>query len=122
MRTVVLSTAMIAGVVWLGIAPAKSASPTILGIGHTNFQVSAVEHVGFRRRFYRRYGYPMPYAYYPPPYGYYVPPSAYAYPPATGSYPPPDGAYADAPPPEGAYDEPSPDGYYNDAPPPEGYQ
>ena len=81
MRAVVFSTAVIAGVVWLGIAPAKTASPTVPGIGNTNFQTSAVERVGFRRRFYRRYGYRVPYAYYPPAYGYYVPPSAYAYPP-----------------------------------------
>lgn len=131
MRTVVFSTVMIAGVAWLGLAPAKASSPTAPGIGHTNFQVSAVERVGFRRRFYRRYGYPMPYAYYPPAYGYYVPPSAYAYPPGTGYYPPPDGAYSDAPPsddtyadtspPDGPYADPSPDGYYTDAPPPDGY-
>ena len=123
---------MIAGVVLLGIAPAKAASPTVPGIGNSNLQIATVERVGFRRRFYRRYGYPVPYAYYPPAYGYYVPPSAYAYPPATGYYPPADGAYADAPPPDGYYTDapPPPDGEYPDAPPdgnypdtppPEGY-
>ena len=125
MRTVVFSTAMIAGVVLLGIAPAKAAFPTVPGIGNTNFQIATVERVGFRRRFYRRYVYPMPYAYYPPAYGYYVPPSAYAYAPTgyslAGAYadaPPPDGHYIDAPPPGGAYaDAPLPGGAYADAPP-----
>ena len=122
MRAVVFSTAVIAGVVWLGIAPAKTASPTVPGIGNTNFQTSAVERVGFRRRYYRRHGYPVPYAY-PPAYGYYVPPAAYAYPPpATDYYPPADGTYADAPPSDGAYaDAPPADGTYADAPPPDAY-
>jgi hypothetical protein len=122
MRIVVFCTAMIAGAVGLGIAPAKAVSPTVPGIGNTTFQVAAVERVGFRRRYYRRYGYPVPYAYYPPAYGYYVPPSAYAYPPATGYYPPPVGAYADAPPPDDYYsDAPPPNGEYVDTPPPEDY-
>ena len=119
MRTVVFSIAVIAGVIWIGIAPAKAAS--LPGIGNTNFEVAGVERVGYRRRYYRRYGYPAPYAYYPPAYGYYVPPPAYAYPPAPRYYPPPDGAYADAPPPDGDYTRaPPPDSDYADAPPPEG--
>ena len=89
-------------------------------MGNTNIQATTVENVGYRRRFYRRYGYPVPYAYYPPAYGYYGPPSAYAYPPAIGHYPPPDGNYADAPSPHGDYaGAPSPDGEYADAPPPD---
>ena len=115
MRTVLLSTAVIAGVVWMGTAPANAAPPSMSGIGNRSIQVATGERVGYRRRYYRRYGYPVPYAYYPPPYGYYVPPSAYA-------YPPPDIDYAGAPPPEGDYaDAPPPEGDYADAPPPEDY-
>jgi hypothetical protein len=132
MRTVVFSAAVIAGVVWMGIETANAAQQSVSGIGNTNIQAATVESVGYRRRFYRRYGYPVPYAYYPPAYGYYGPPSAYAYPPAIGHYPPPDDNYADAPPPDGNYanapppdgnyaNAPPPDGNYADAPPPEGY-
>ncbi len=125
MRTVLFSTAVIAGVVWMGIEPANAGPQSVSGIGNTNIQAATIESVGYRRRYYRRYyrryGYPAPYAYYPPAYGYYVPPSAYAYPPAIGHYPPPDGNYADAPPPDGDYaDAPPPDGNYADAPPPNG--
>ena len=84
MRTVLFSTAVIAGVVWMGIEPANAGPQSVSGIGNTNIQAATVESVGYRRRYYRRYGYPAPYAYYPPAYGYYVPPSAYAYPPAIG--------------------------------------
>ena len=107
MRTVLFSTAVIAGVVWIGIEPANAGPQSVSGIGNTNIQAATVESVGYRRRYYRRYyrryGYPAPYAYYPPAYGYYGPPSAYAYPPAIGHYPPPDGNYADAPPQDGDY-------------------
>ena len=138
MRTVVFSTAVIAGVVWIGIAPTHAAPLSMSGIGNTDIQVATVKNVGYRRRYYRRYGYPVPYAHYPPAYGYYVPPAAYAYPPAIGYVPRPDGDYVDAPPPEGDYsDAPPPEvdygdegdygnalppeGDYADAPPPEGY-
>ena len=115
MWTVLLSTTAIAAVIGMGMAPAKAASLSTLAAGNTNIQVAPAENVGYRRRFYRRYGYPVPYAYYPPAYGYYAPPSAYVYPP------PPVGAYADAPPPEGDYaDAPAPDGDYVDAPAPDG--
>jgi hypothetical protein len=80
MRTLVLSTAVIAGVVWIGIAPANAAPPSMSGIGKTNIEVGTVKNVGYWRRYYRRYGYPVPYAYYPPAYGYDVPPAAYTYP------------------------------------------
>jgi hypothetical protein len=121
MRTVVFSAAVIAGVVWMGIETANAAQQSVSGIGNTNIQAATVESVGYRRRFYRRYGYPVPYAYYPPAYGYYGPPSAYAYPPAIGHYPPPDDNYADAPPPDGNYaNAPPPDGNYANAPPPDG--
>jgi hypothetical protein len=120
MRTVLFTTAVIAGVFWMGTAPANAAPPSMSGIGNTGIQVARSEPVGYRRRYYRRYGYPVPYAYYPPPYGYYLPPSAYAYPPAIGHYPPPDIGYTDAPPPEGDPAEAPPEGDYADAPPPEG--
>jgi hypothetical protein len=90
------------------------------GLSNTSLQVASIENVGYRRRYYRRYGYPVPYAYYPPGYGYYPPPPAYAYPPAYDVYPPPpvngeyqteDGGYADYPPDSGDYDYPPPNGY-----------
>jgi hypothetical protein len=140
MWTVFFNSAVIVGVVWMGTAPANAAPPSMSGIG-TSIQVATSERVGYRR-YYRRYGYPVPYAYYPPPYGYYVPPPAYAYPPPDIDYagaPPPDGDYGDTspegnyaaappdgddgdvPPAEGDYAGAPPDGEYGDAPPPEGY-
>lgn len=112
MRTVLFHTAVIAGVIWMGTAPSNAAPPSMSGIGNTNIQAATVKNIGYRRRYYRRYGYPMPYAYYPPPYGYYVPPSAYAYPPPDIGYAgaPPEGGYSDAPPPEGDYAD-APEGY-----------
>jgi hypothetical protein len=112
----------VVGVVWMGTAAADAATPSMPGIGNTSIQVATGERVGYRR-YLRRYGYPVPYAYYPPPYGYYVPPPAYAYPPPDIGYagvPPPDGDYGNAPP-EGDYAGVPPDGDYGDAPPPEGY-
>jgi hypothetical protein len=139
MRTVLLNGAVIAGVVWMGTAPADAAPPSMSEIGETSIQVATGERVGYRR-YYRRHGYRVPYAYYPPPYGYYVPPPAYAYPPQDFDYAdvppdgdygdaPPDGDYADVPPdgdygdapPDGDYADAPPDGDYGDAPPPEGY-
>jgi hypothetical protein len=132
MRTVLFNSAVIVGVVWMGTAPADAAPPSMSGIGHTSIHVATGEQVGYRR-YYRRHGYPVPYAYYPPPYGYYVPPPAYAYPPPDIDYAgppppdgdygdaPPDGDYGDAPPAEGDYADAPPDGDYGDAPPPEGY-
>jgi len=120
MRTGLFSSAVIAGVVWIGISPVKAVPQSMPEMGNTNFQIDRVENVGYRRRYYRRYGYPVPYAYYPPAYGYYVPPSAYVYPQPFDYYPPPDSNYAGAPPPEGDYAEAPPPGDYADAPPPEG--
>jgi hypothetical protein len=71
MRTFLFSTAMIAGVVCTGVAPARAAPQPVLGFTATKVDVASVEDVGYRRRYYRRYGYP--YAYYPPAYGYYPP-------------------------------------------------
>jgi hypothetical protein len=81
MRTVLLNSAVFVGIVWMGTAAANAAPLTISGIGNTRSQVAIGERVGYRR-YYRRHGYPVPYAYYPPPYGYYVPPPVYAYPPS----------------------------------------
>ena len=129
MRTVLFATAVIAGIIWMSTTGANATPPSMSGIGDTGIQVAKSERIGYRRRYYRRYGYPVPYTYYPPPYGYYLPPSAYevcflslahttGY--TDGSPPqgdhaevPPEGDYADAPPPD--------DGDYADTPPPEGY-
>jgi hypothetical protein len=128
MRTLVFSTAVIAGVVWIGMAPANAAPPSMSGIDNTNIKVGTVKNIGYWRRYYRRYGYPVPYAYYPPAFGYYVPPAAYAYPPATSYAPPPEADYGDAPPSEGDYNDGGnygngqpQEGDYAGAPPPEGY-
>jgi hypothetical protein len=121
MRTLLSSTAMIAALVWIGMAPATATPRSMLGIGNTNAQVALVEQVGYWRRYYRRYGYPVPYGYYPPTYGYYLPPSTYAY-PSEGDYadaPPADGDNVDAPP--GDYVDAPPQGDYADGPPPESY-
>ena len=67
MRTVLFNSAVIMGVVWMGTAPADAAPPSMSGIGNTSIQVATGERVGYRR-YYRRHGYPVPYAYYPPPY------------------------------------------------------
>ena len=114
MRTVVFTTAVIASVVWMGAA-ATNAAPSMLELGNTSIKVATGERVGYRRRYYRRYGYPVPYAYYPPPYGYYLPPPEYAYPPDAGA-PLTEGGYADAPPPDGDYadDAAPPNGDYGD--------
>jgi len=128
MRTVLFITAVIAGVTWLGMAPVGAAL-SAPAMGKTSIQVALVENVGYRRRYYRRYGYPVPYAY-PPAYGYYLPPAVYAYPPAIGYYPPPVGDYVGAPPSEGDYagvpdegypEDAPPEADYADTPPPNGY-
>jgi hypothetical protein len=90
MRNPLLSiTALFAGVVCMCLVPAKAAPQLrMLGIA-AKVQARAVEDVGYRRRYYRRYR--PPYAYYPPAYGYYYPPPAYGYyypPPAYGYYAP----------------------------------
>ena len=84
MRTFLFSTAMIAGVVCTGVAPARAAPQPVLGFTATKVDVASVEDVGYRRRYYRRYGYP--YAYYPPAYGYYPPPAYGYYAPAYPAY------------------------------------
>ena len=128
MRTLVFSTAVIAGVICIGMAPANAVSPSMSGIDNPNIKVGTLRTIGYWRRYYRRYGYPAPYAYYPPAYGYYGPPAAYAYPPATSYAPPPEADYGDAPPSEGDYNDEGnygngqpQEGDYAGAPPPEGY-
>ena len=118
MRTIVFGPAVVAGVAWLSMAPATAASPTMPGMSSSDVQVPTVETIFFRRRYYRQFGYPLPYGYYPLA-GYYVPPAPYTYPP--GYHSSPDDGYADAPPLDG-YDTDAPpvDGGYADAPPVDG--
>jgi hypothetical protein len=126
MHTVSFITAMLSCVVCMVLVPAKATAQPMPELAAAKTHLGVVEGVGWRRRYYRRNGYPVPYAYYPPGYGYYLPPAAYVYPPAIG-YDLPEG-YGVAPPPEGAYvdendygDALPPEGDYADAPPPEGY-
>jgi hypothetical protein len=78
MRTVLFIIAMIGVAVCTGLVPAKAAP--MPGIAATKAQVGSVEDVGWRRRYWRHYGYAVPYAYgyYPryyvhPAYPYYGP-------------------------------------------------
>ena len=80
MRHLLFGAAVIVGMGFAGSAPAAAAPLTISGLSGQSANVGAVEKIGWRRQ-YRRYGYPVPYAYYPPAYGYYAPPPAYAYAP-----------------------------------------
>jgi hypothetical protein len=45
MRTVVFSTAVIAGVVWIGMVPANAAPPSMSGIDVTNIRVGTVKNM-----------------------------------------------------------------------------
>jgi hypothetical protein len=63
MRSPLFITAMLAGVVCMGVVPAKATPQPMPGIAATKAQLAPVEDVGWRRRY--RYGYPVPYAYYP---------------------------------------------------------
>ena len=85
MRCVLFSTALVAGVIGAGLVPAKATPLTLPGINSWNVEAAPVERVGYWRRYYRRYGSPVPYAYYPPAYGYYPPAYGY-YPPAYPAY------------------------------------
>ena len=76
MRTPLYITAMLAGLVGIGLLPAKATPQLMQGMAD-KAQIGAVEDVGWRRRAYRRWG--PPYTYYPPAYGYYYPPPAYGY-------------------------------------------
>ena len=119
MRRLLFSAAVI-GVAG-GIVPATATPLAISGFSSQNVEPTRVEKVGYRRRQYRRYGYPVPYAYYPPAYGYYVPPPAYAYPPAYSDYPLPP-ANSDYPPADGDDGNyPPANGDYGDYPAENGY-
>ena len=103
--------------------PATATPLAISGLSSQSTEATLVEEIGWRRQ-YRRYGYPVPYAYYPPAYGYYAPPPAYAYyPPAYDSYaPPPAAANGDYSSADGDYgDYPPANGDYGDYPPADGY-
>ena len=119
MRCLLLSAAVIVGVVWESSIPAE-ASPLMPGLVSANVDTTPATEVGWRRQYWR-HSYPAPYAYYPPAYGYYAPPVPYAYyPPARGYYVPvpsngdypSDGDYADYPP--AGTDYPPPDGDYGE--------
>ena len=133
MRRLLFGAVLIVGVVFGCLVPATATPLAISGLSSKSTEANLVEEIGWRHQ-YRRYGYPVPYAYYPPAYGYYAPPPAYAYaPPAYDSYTPPpavDESYA--PPPaiaEGDYsaadgdygDYPPVNGEYGEYPPAEGY-
>ena len=117
MRHLLFGTAVIVGMGFAGLAPAVAAPLIISGLSSQTADVSAVEKIGWRRQ-YRRYGYPVPYAYYPPAYGYYAPPPAYAYaPPAYATYAPPPAVDESYAPPAVAEGDYSPaDGDYGDIP------
>ena len=127
MRHLLFGAAVVIGAGFAGLAPAAAAPPAMSGLSSQRADVTAVEEIGWRRQ-YRRYGYPVPYAYYPPAYGYYAPPPAYAYaPPSYDSYAPPpavaEGDYSTGEeygdyPPNGEYPE---NGEYGEYPPAEGY-
>jgi hypothetical protein len=85
MRSVLLFiTALLAGAVCMGPLSANAAPLPMPGIA-AKAEIGVAENVGWRWRYYRRYGYP--YAYDPPAYGYYYPPPAYGYAPAYPAYP-----------------------------------
>jgi hypothetical protein len=123
MRRLLFGAAVIMGAGFSGLVPATAAPLAISGLSSQSADATLVEDIGWRRQ-YRRYGYPLPYAYYPPAYGYYAPAPAYAYaPPAYDTYVPPpavaegdyasqDGEYGDYPPANGEYGEyPPANGY-----------
>ena len=121
MRRLLFGAVAIVGVVFGCLVPATATPLAISGLSSKSTEANLVEEIGWRHQ-YRRYGYPVPYAYYPPSYGYYAPPPAYAYyPPAYDSYVPPpavDESYAPPAVAEGDYE--SPDGDYGDYPPANG--
>jgi hypothetical protein len=123
MRRLLFSAVVIVGVVAWGLVPATATPLAISGFSGQNVEATQVEEVGYWRRQYRRYGYPVPYAYYPPAYGYYAPPPAYAfYPPAYGSYAPPPAANGEYSSGDADYgDYPPANGDQGDYPPANGY-
>jgi hypothetical protein len=87
MRTIALFIiTMVAGVSCIGPETAKALPLSAVAVADPQSK-SAVEEVGWRRRWYRGYVYPAPYAYYPPAYTYYPPPPPAYYAPAYPAYP-----------------------------------
>jgi len=87
MRTIVLFIiTMVAGVSCIGPETAKALPLSAVAVADPQSK-AAVEEVGWRRRWYRGYVYPAPYAYYPPAYTYYPPPPPAYYAPAYPAYP-----------------------------------
>jgi hypothetical protein len=106
MRRLLFWAAVIVSVVGDTSVPATATPLVVSGLNSPSVEATPVEEVGWRRQ-YRRYGYPVPYAYYPPAYGYYAPPPA-----ANGDYSSADGDYGDYPPASGDYgDYPPGNGY-----------
>jgi hypothetical protein len=137
MRSLLIGTAVIAGVVFGGTAQSSATLLSSSVVNGPNALVTPVENVGYWRRLYR-HGYIAPYVYYPPAYGYYAPAPAYAYyppgyayaPPPAFNYPPAygdhapteEGGYTENPPVQG-YEEPPPeDGGYAENPPAHRYE
>jgi hypothetical protein len=87
MRTVMFIAAMFGGALCMSLMPATAAPQPMPEIDVTKSQLAVVEEVGWRRRYYRGYAYPVPYAYYPPAYGYYPPPAYGYYAPVYPAYP-----------------------------------
>jgi hypothetical protein len=109
MRRLLFSAAVNVFFVWGALVPATATPLAMSGFNSPNVEATPVEKVGYWRRQYRRYGYPVPYPYYPTAYGYYEPPPYY--PPEYGSH---------APPPAASGDYSSVDGDDGDYPPPNG--
>src|SRR5262245_18897528 len=109
-----LFSGVIVGAAWVSLTPAMATPLAKPGVSGLSINATQVEKVGYWRRQYRRYGYPVPYAYYPPAYGYYPPPVVYAYPPVVYGYQPPPPAYS---PPVYGHGAPPP-AYGHEAPPP----
>jgi hypothetical protein len=73
-RSLNLIIAVVAAGLCMSLASAQAAPQPVISM-LTKAHVGAVEDVGWRRRYYRRWGYP--YTYYPPAYGYYYSPPAW---------------------------------------------
>jgi len=73
MRTIILFIINLLVGVWCGLHSANAAPLPGMPVADVHSK-SAAEEVGWRRRWYRGYAYPVPYAYYLPAYTYYPPP------------------------------------------------
>jgi hypothetical protein len=86
MRTIILFIINLLVGVWCGLHSANAAPLPGMPVADVHSK-SAAEEVGWRRRWYRGYAYPVPYAYYLPAYTYYPPPPPVYYEPAYPAYP-----------------------------------